>query len=83
MSLLILPKNVATLSELEIDVDKNWQGFGITNLKGLDSNMRKGDVLTHNGTLIAKLSPTNIGDELTSEGSGQPTTWQAPPTLEE
>jgi hypothetical protein len=35
MSLLIMPKNVATLSEAEIDVDKVWQGFGITDLREL------------------------------------------------
>jgi hypothetical protein len=83
MSLLILPKNVTTLSELEIDVDMDWQGYGVTNLKELDSNMHKGDVLVHDGNRIVKMSPTNIGDELTSGGAGQHTTWQAPPTLEE
>jgi len=83
MSLLVLPKSVATLSELEIDVEKDWQGFGITNLKELDSDMHRGDVLVHDGNKIVKISPTNIGDELTSGGTGQDTTWQAPPTLEE
>ena len=80
MSLLVLPKNVATLSQLEIDVDKDWQGFGITNLKELASGMLPGDTLTHDGSRIVKLSPTNIGDELTSGGTGHSTTWKAPPS---
>lgn len=83
MSLLLLPKNVTNLSELEIDVDMDWQGFGITNLKELASNMRRGDILVHDGNKIMKISPTNIGDELTSGGPGQDVTWQAPPTMEE
>ncbi len=83
MSLLIMPKSVANLSELEIDVDKDWQGFGITNLKELASGMQKGDTLTHDGNMLVNLSPTNIGDELTSGGTGQHITWQAPPSLEE
>jgi hypothetical protein len=83
MSLLILLKSVTTLSELEIDVDKDWQGFGITNLKELDSDMHRGDILVHDGNKMIKISPTNIGDELTSGGADQDTAWQAPPTLEE
>ena len=67
------------MSELEIDADKDWQGFGITNLKELDSGMQKGDVLVHDGTRIVKLSPTNIGDELTTNGAGQPAVFAAPP----
>jgi hypothetical protein len=79
MSLLVLPKTAATLSALEIDVDKDWQGFGITNLKGLAAGMQKGDVLSHDGTRMVKLPPINIGDELTSGGASQMPSWQAPP----
>jgi len=79
MSLLVLPKAVLALSELEVDVDKDWQGFGITNLKELDNGMHKGDVLSHNGTRIVRLSPTNIGDELTTAGAGHPAVFEAPP----
>jgi hypothetical protein len=83
MSLLIFPRNVANLSELEIDVDKDWQGFGISNVKELDAGMHKGDIVVHDGTKLVKVSPTNIGDELTSGGTGQHTTWQAPPSIGE
>ena len=80
MSLLVVAKGVTALSQIEIDVDKDWQGFGLTNLKGLASGMQKGDTLTHDGNKIVKLSPTSIGDELTSGGSGHATTWKAPPS---
>ena len=79
MSLLVLPKTVGTLSALEIDIDKDWQGFGITNLKELVGGMQKGDVLVHDGTRIVRLSTGSIGDELTSGGTGHATTWKAPP----
>ena len=83
MSLLMIPKNVTRLSELEIDADKDWQGFGIANLKELDNGMHRGDILVHDGHKISKISPANIGDELTSGGPGQAVSWQAPPILEE
>jgi hypothetical protein len=82
MSLLILSKPIATLSALEIDTDKDWQGFGITHLKELVSGMQKGDMLAHDGNRVVKLSPGNIGDEFTSNGPGQPVSWKAPPVME-
>jgi hypothetical protein len=83
MTLLIIPKGVTALSQLEIDADKDWQGYGITNLLELAAGMQKGDMLAHDGTRIVKLSPGNIGDELTSTGPGQPVLWKAPPNPEE
>ena len=79
MSLLVLPKAALALSELEIDVDKDWQGFGISNLKSLDNAMQKGDVLSHDGVRIVRLSPTNIGDEMTAHGGSQAAGFKAPP----
>ncbi len=78
-----MPRSVTNLSELEIDVDKDWQGFGIKNVKELVSGMQKGDILVHDGINLVKISPANIGDELTSGGTGQHTTWKAPPDLKE
>ncbi len=79
MSFLIVPKGVDSLSALDIDTDKDWQSFGIANLKELVSGMHRGDILVHDGTHIVKLSPGNIGDEFTSNGPGQPVSWNAPP----
>lgn len=64
--LLIVPRTTSRLSELEIDVDKDWNGKGIFNLKEFDNDMNKGDVVYHNGTRLVKLSPGSIGHELTS-----------------
>jgi len=36
MSLLIMNKSVANLSDLKIDVDNVWQGFEISDLRELD-----------------------------------------------
>lgn len=80
MSLLQIPQSITALSELEIDVDKDWQGFGITNLKELASGMKKGDVIVHDGSRLVKLSPDSSGNELTSEGPGHSATWKAPPS---
>ncbi len=81
MTFLKLPRNVRRLSQLEIDADKDWQDFGVTNLKGLDAEMKKGDILVSDGVRVVKLSPGTIGHELTSEGIGRQITWQAPPGL--
>lgn len=81
MSLLVIPRTVALLSEMEIDADKDWQGFGITNLKELAAGMQTGDTIAYNGAGLVKLSPSSIGDELTSGGAGHATTWKAPPAL--
>ena len=79
MTLMKLPRNVTALSQLEIDSDKDWQGFGVTNLKELAAGMHKGDILINDGIRIVKVSPGSIGDEFTSSGSGHLTTWKAPP----
>ena len=75
---LLVKGGITKLSELEIDTDKDWNSKGIFNLKELDAGMGKGDIVYHNGTRLAKLSPGTIGDELTSRdpfGIG----WEAPP----
>ena len=80
-SVLAISQGVTKLSELQIDDDKDWNGFGITNLKELAVGMGTGDVLTHNGSILVKLSQGNIGDELATQGAGSPAIWQAPPPL--
>lgn len=79
---LLTKAGITKLSQLLIDADKDWGGYGMFNLKELAPGMQRGDVLTHNGTILVKLSPANIGDELTSNGPGQAVEWKAPPTAE-
>jgi len=70
---------IKSLSELIIDGDKDWLGFGITNLKELAAGMAKGDLLVQDGSLLAKASPGDIGDGFTSLGPGHMPGWQPPP----
>jgi hypothetical protein len=56
------------LSAITIDTDKNMLGTAITNLKELAASMAKGDILIHNGSVIAKLIPGAAGQVLTSQG---------------
>ena len=67
------------ISELEIDVDKDWLVFGITNLKEVTAGMAKGDVPYFNGTIMAGSSPGTIGSVLTSHDFGNDPTWEYPP----
>ena len=61
------------LSELEIDTDKDWQDFGITNIREVSASMEKGDMPI--GDIIVKLTPGTIGKPLTSQGPGNLPTW--------
>jgi len=72
---------ITKLSELIIDADKNWVDKGISNLKELVLGMQRGDIFYRgSGGVLVKLSPGNIGDELTSQGTGHEIWWQPPPS---
>jgi hypothetical protein len=71
---------ITKLSQLMIDIDKDWQGYGITNLKELAAGMTKGDLLVQDGSVLIKVSPGNMGDEFTSGGPGNIPSWEPPPT---
>lgn len=73
--ILIKPKVAKKLSELEIDADKDWNGFGITNVKELAASMTKGDTLFFDGVKLGKLSPGPIGTMLTTHDLGNDPTW--------
>jgi len=67
---------VAKLSQLTIDVDKDWNGKAITNLKGLAAGLLQGDLIIKGpgGVLIA-LHPGVANTVLTSSGPGALPTW--------
>ena len=67
------------LSELEIDADKDWRGYGITNVGHLAAGMGRGSLLIHNGSVLVAVPAGTIGHELTSNGPGAMPSWQAPP----
>jgi len=78
-SLLYKKHTISKLSELEIDVDKNWLTFGITRLKELAGSMERGDVLFHNGSKLEKVTPGSVGTMLTTHGLGNAVTWEYGP----
>ena len=78
-SCLLVKGGITRLSELSIDVAKDWQGFGISNLKELAAGMGKGDVPVHDGSILAKASPGSIGHEFSDGGPGHTPSWQPPP----
>jgi len=78
-SCILVKAGITKLSELEIDADKDWNGRGITSLKELAAGMGKGDALVHDGSVLVKVSPGDIGDEFTSGGPGHMPGWEPPP----
>ena len=78
---LLIKLGVTRLSQLEIDADKDWGGYGVSNVKELASGMQRGDILQRGDSgVLEKLSPGPIGFEITSNGPGHEVDWQAPPT---
>jgi len=63
------------ISEIDIDVDKDWQAFGITNLKHLAEGMARGDVLYSDGTRLVRLPSSSIGSMLTTHDMQHDPTW--------
>ena len=78
---LLIKLGVTRLSQLEVDIDKDWGGYGVSNMKELASGMQRGDILQRGDSgVLEKLSPGPIGFEITSNGQGHEVDWQAPPT---
>jgi len=73
--ILVRPKPVFKLSELKIDADKDWRGFGITSVKEVASGMAKGDIVFFNGAVLERLVPGTIGTMLTTHDFGNDPTW--------
>jgi len=66
---------VSKLSGITIDVDKDWAGFGISNIKQLALGMIQGDILVHDGTRIIRLAAGIANQVLTSGGPGVVPSW--------
>ena len=73
MSLLL--KGITRLSQIEVDVDKDWAGMGISNIKEVVAGMAVGDIIYHDGVKIAKLSPGPLSSELITKGPTHPPVW--------
>ncbi len=77
MSLFLRSKSGATkLSEIEIDIDKDWQGMLIRNLGGIDSSMQPGDII-YRGQAVFERVPLEYGNgynvlKALNQGGGRP-----------
>lgn len=76
---LLMKGGITKLSELEIDADKDWLGYGVTNMAHLAAGMTRGSLLVHNGLVLAAVPAGTIGDEFTSNSPGHMPEWKAPP----
>lgn len=75
MSVLVRAKGITKLSQLQIDVDKDWQGKGMTNVKHIAEGMAKGHIIQHNGQVLETMPPEAANNVLTSAGPGQKVVW--------
>ena len=75
MSLLTLSRRTTALSQLQIDVDKDWQGKGIANIRLIAAGMAAGHIIQHNGSVLETLAPGPASSVLTSAGPGQKVVW--------
>lgn len=66
---------IRKLSELEIDIDKDWLGFGISNLKEIVAAMITGDLAVHNGAKLIRFAAGQANYVVTSQGPGKLPVW--------
>ena len=68
---------VTKLSELVINADKDWQGYGISNLKEIVAGMAHGDVPFRGASILEKLVPTapDAGKFLQTQGPNRDLVW--------
>lgn len=71
----LLIKGATKLSELEIDVDRDWGLKGISNIREIVTGMSAGDIVYHDGAKLVKLSPGPVSSELITLGPGQNPKW--------
>lgn len=66
-----------------ISAVQTWEAYktayGVSNITQVAAGMARGDIPVHDGTVINKISPGATGQELASQGPGNPLTWIYPP----
>ncbi len=75
MSFVTKGGGVSNLSGLTIDVDKDWAGKGISNLKELALAMAQGDLIVRGPAVLQRLIPGIANTMLTSAGPGALPFW--------
>lgn len=71
-------QGIKALSQLEIDVDKDWQVYGVSRLKEVTPGMVIGDIVVRGSSLLTRLPPGPADYVLTSAGPGVMPVWRAP-----
>ncbi len=67
---------ISKLSELAIDTDKDWLGYGITNIEGVAAGMVAGSVIQKGlAGILVNLPPGVVAHVLTSQGPGALVKW--------
>jgi hypothetical protein len=74
MSLLIVARGVAALSQIEIDSNKDWSSREISNIAAIAANMTQGD-LVYYGTALTRLAAGSSGHNLQCLGPGNNPRW--------
>lgn len=72
---------ITSLSELIIDVDKDWQAYGISNIKELAAAMACGDMNYRGSDIMEKLTAGIGGQFLRTMGPCQPPEWSWVPGM--
>ncbi len=75
MSLLVIAKGVTTLSQIEIDADKDWDTKEISNIGSIVVNMTHGDIVYYNGSTLVRLPAGSPGHNLQCLGPGKNPRW--------
>ncbi len=71
----MLVKSVRKLSQLNIDVNKDWDAKSITNIRQVAAGMDIGNLVQSNGTVLVRIATGPNGYVLTSQGPGKVLTW--------
>lgn len=69
------PDKALRISKLEVDADKDFEGMGINNLKGISNTMDIGDVVFRGPTVLRPLPPGMVGYVLVSSGPAHSPYW--------
>jgi len=73
----LLTRGVSKLSQIGIDIDKDWNGKGISNIKELALGMIQGDLIVKGPEgVLSRLPPGVANTVLTSNGGGAVPSWQ-------
>lgn len=66
------------ISRVRVDVDKDWKGKGISNIKEIAEAMNTGHIAQFDGIRLLKLPPSLENYVLTSQGPGHLVVWASP-----